>query len=38
MDLLSETIKVGEDRLKIQDDGWLYRFRPWEIATFEIIY
>jgi hypothetical protein len=38
MDLLSDTIKVGEDRLKIQGDGWQYRFRPWEIATFEIIY
>jgi len=36
VDLLSETIKGSEDRLRIIDNGWLYRFRPWEIATFEI--
>ena len=35
-DLLSKTIKGSEDRLKIQGDSWRYRFRPWEIVTFEI--
>jgi hypothetical protein len=35
-DLLSETMKDNGDRIKINDNGWQYRFRPWEIATFEI--
>ena len=38
LDLQSETIKGGEDRIRIQDGGWKYKFRPWEIATFEIKY
>ena len=38
LDLQLETIKCSENRLKIQSDGWQYRFRPWEIATFEIRY
>jgi hypothetical protein len=35
-DMLSETMKDNGDRIKINDNGWQYRFRPWEIATFEI--
>jgi hypothetical protein len=38
LDLLSETIKGSEDRIRIQENGWKYKFRPWEIATFEIRY
>ncbi len=35
VDLLAH---VMDGRISLQSHGWRYRFRPWEIATFEIIF